>query len=130
MPVEHHYSLCKHQNMKKLFYNIYWNQANLAGDAAGETYAFLYAKPACLVMKSYAPFSKHQRWFWLSFKALVLVKSNDWWKNKTKQQQQQQQKRKKKKKKKKKKEKMEQNAYCHKISTNAILCVFISFQYI
>ena len=39
--------------MKKLFHKIYWNQANLTGDAAGETYAFVYAKPACLVMKSY-----------------------------------------------------------------------------
>ena len=30
--------------MKTLFHKIYWNQANLTGDAAGETYAFVYAK--------------------------------------------------------------------------------------
>ena len=66
-------ALLQRQNKKKLFHKIYWNQANLTGDAAGETYAFVYAKPACLVMKSYAPFSKRQNWFWLSFKALILV---------------------------------------------------------
>ena len=31
--------------MKKVFHNIYYNLANLTGDAAGETYAFVYAKP-------------------------------------------------------------------------------------
>ena len=51
--------------MKKLFHKIYWNQTNFTGDAAGKTYAFVYAKPACLVMNSYAPFSKRQSWFWL-----------------------------------------------------------------
>ena len=78
---EYHWSLCKlkHQNMKKLFHKIYWNQANLtAGEtyafiAAGKTYAFVYTKPACFVMKSYAPFSKRQSWFWLSFKPLILA---------------------------------------------------------
>ena len=34
----------KCQNMKKVFHKIYWNLANLTGDAAGETYAFVYAK--------------------------------------------------------------------------------------
>ena len=33
------------KNMKKLFHKIYWNQSNLTGDAAGETHAFVYAKP-------------------------------------------------------------------------------------
>ena len=46
--------------MKKLFHKMYWNQANFTGDAAGETYAFVYANPACLVLKSYAPFLKRQ----------------------------------------------------------------------
>ena len=31
---------------------------NLTGDVAGETYAFVYAKPAFVVMNSYATFSK------------------------------------------------------------------------
>ena len=36
---------------------------NLTRDAAGETYAFVYAKPSYMVMKSYAPFLKCQRTF-------------------------------------------------------------------
>ena len=72
---EFHWSLCKlrRQNMKKVFHKMYWNLSNFTGDAAGETYAFVCAKPPYLVMKSYAPFSKHQSWFWLSFKPLILV---------------------------------------------------------
>ena len=68
-------SLCKlkHQNMKKVFHTIFWNQANLPGDAAGKTFAFVYAKPPYLVMKSSAPFSKRQSWFWLSFTPMILV---------------------------------------------------------
>ena len=62
--------------MKKLFHKIYWNQANLTGDAAGETYAFVYAQPACLVMKSYAPFSKRQSWF--EWKSWFEFHSNHW----------------------------------------------------
>ena len=61
--------------MKKVFHKIYWNLANLTEDAAGETYAFVYAKPPYLVMKSYSPFSKRQSWFWLSFKPLILFKA-------------------------------------------------------
>ena len=38
----------------------YWNLANLTGDAAGKTCAFMYAKPPYLVLKSNAPFSKCQ----------------------------------------------------------------------
>ena len=37
--------------MKKVFHKIYWNQANLTGDAARETYAFVYAKPPYLVIR-------------------------------------------------------------------------------
>ena len=72
---EYHWSLCKlkRQNMKKLLHKMYWNQGNFTGDAAGETYAFVYSDPACLVMKSYAPFLKRQIWFWLPFKPLMLV---------------------------------------------------------
>ena len=33
---------------------------NVTGDAAGETYAFVYAKPACLVMKS-MPLSRNDK---------------------------------------------------------------------
>ena len=44
--------------MKKAFRKIYWNQANLNGDVAGETYASVYAKPPYLVMKSCTHFSK------------------------------------------------------------------------
>ena len=39
----------------KKTHKIYWNKVNRTGDAAREIYAFVYAKPACLVMKSYAP---------------------------------------------------------------------------
>ena len=46
----------KHQNMNKVFHIIYWNLANLTG----EIYAFVYAKPPYLVMKSYDPISKRQ----------------------------------------------------------------------
>ena len=49
--------------MKKLSHKIYWNQAIRTWQAAGETYPFVYAKPACLLLKSYAPLSKRQRWF-------------------------------------------------------------------
>ena len=65
------WSLCKlkHSNMKKVFHKIYWNLLNLTGDAAGETYAFVYAKPPYLVMKSYAPFSKRKtHWYWFKAK--------------------------------------------------------------
>ena len=58
---------------EEIISKIYWNQANLTGDAAGETYAFVYAIPACVVIKSYAPFSKRQSWFLLLFKLLILV---------------------------------------------------------
>ena len=63
----------KTPNMTKVFHKIYWNLTILNGDVAGETYAFVYAKPPYLVMKSYAPFSKRQSWFWLSFKPWILV---------------------------------------------------------
>ena len=72
---EFRWSLCdlKHQYMKKVFHKIYWNLVNFTGDTAGKTYAFVHAKPPYLVMKSYAPFSKRQSWFWLSSKPLILV---------------------------------------------------------
>ena len=38
--------------MKKVLHKIYWNLSNLTGDAAGKIYAFVYAKPPYLVMKS------------------------------------------------------------------------------
>ena len=79
--------------MKKVFHKIYCNLANLTGDAAGETYAFVYAKPPYLVMKCYALFSKRQSWFWLLFKPLIFVKAKM---NENK--------------------KMKQNAYYHKIN--------------
>ena len=46
----------KTPKMTKVFHNIYWNLLNLTGDAAGESYAFVYAKPPYLVMKGYAPY--------------------------------------------------------------------------
>ena len=46
--------------MKKVFHKIYWNLENLTRDAPGKTYAFVYAKPPYLVMKSYALSSKLQ----------------------------------------------------------------------
>ena len=42
--------------MKKIFHNMYWNLAILAGDAAGETYAFGHAKPPYLVMNELRAF--------------------------------------------------------------------------
>ena len=50
----------KHQNMKKVFHKIYLNIANLTGEAAGKTCAFVYAKPPYLVIKRYAPLLKPQ----------------------------------------------------------------------
>ena len=47
----------KTPTMKKVLHEIYWN---LTGDAAGETYAFVYAKQPYEVMMSYVPFSKCQ----------------------------------------------------------------------
>ena len=43
---EFRWSLCrlKNQSMKKVFHKFYWNLTNLTGDAAGKTYAFVYAK--------------------------------------------------------------------------------------
>ena len=49
----------KHEE-SMVFHKIYWNLVSLTRDAAWETYAFMYAKPPYLVMKSYAPIFKHQ----------------------------------------------------------------------
>ena len=43
---------------EKFFYKIYWNQIHYTGEEAGETCAFVYAKPTCLVMKSYSALSE------------------------------------------------------------------------
>ena len=42
--------------MKKVFHKIYWNLANLIGDAAGETYAFVYAKLPYFGNDEFRPF--------------------------------------------------------------------------
>ena len=47
--------------MKKVFHKIYWNLANLTGDAARKTYAFVYAKPSYLIMKILRPFLETQK---------------------------------------------------------------------
>ena len=41
------------------------NEANIpyTREAAGESYSLIQAKPACLIMKSYARLTKFQRWF-------------------------------------------------------------------
>ena len=104
----------KQQLMMQISHTLYWYPANLTREAAGESCALIQAKPACLIIKSYAPLTKIQRWF--------RVFSNHWYWCKANMAE----------------KKMKQNAYYHKIfdkfpfsrKKKSILCVFKSFQYI
>ena len=49
--------------------NIYWNLANLTGDAAGETYAFVNARPPYLILET----PKLILTFIQTFKPFILV---------------------------------------------------------